>query len=118
MVLKAEKTAFSADLPLDVQSISSSGLVVLSANQIPMILNSELSRVSEAEEGTPLRFVAEVGERKLPLKARLVWLDLSGNQTDNTPPETVQPRLELIVDTAEEPGWQELHDLLAQPVGH
>ena len=105
IILKAEPPVCSADLSLEVQSISESGLVVLSCGQVPHGLDGQL-RSGQAEEGTPLRFAFDRGGRTLPLQARLIWAELSNE------PEAAE--LELIVDTGEEAGWEELRQAMAE----
>ena len=115
LLLKAEETFFHSDLPFDIQSISGSGLVVLCSNEATGTLTPQLDG-GQPEEGTPLSFTAEMGGRTLPLRGRLVWLETSGPDSDHNLADA--PRIELIVDTAEEPGWQELSDLFAQGTGN
>lgn len=116
LVLKAEETFFNSDLPFDIQSISSSGLVVLCSNDATGTLSPQPD-MGQPEEGTPLSFTAEIGGRTLPLRGRLVWLETSGSDSEPSLADDA-PRIELIVDTAEEPGWQELSDLFAEGSGN
>lgn len=104
VVLKGELPVCSADLSLEVQSISDSGLVVLSCGEVPSGLDGQL-RSGQAEEGTALRFALHLGSRTLPLQARLVWVEVSNE------PEAAE--LEMIVDAGEEAGWEELRQAMA-----
>lgn len=103
IVLKAEPPLCNADLPLEVQSISDSGLVVLSCGRVPSGLDGQL-RCGQAEEGTALRFALSLGGRTLPLQARLVWAELVD--------EDEAAEIELIVDAGEEAGWEELRRVM------
>ena len=111
ILLKGEETLFRSDQPFDIQSISSSGLVVLCSNDANGTLSPQLD-AGQPEEGTPLSFTAEMGGRTLPLRGRLVWLETSEPDSEPNPAET--PRIELIIDTAEEPGWQEVSDFFGE----
>jgi hypothetical protein len=103
IVLKAEPPVCSRDLPLEVESISSSGLVVLSCDQVPRSVDGQL-RSGQAEEGTALHFAFDAGGRVIALQARLVWAEFSNEQ---------ETELELIVDAGEEAGWQEVRRAMA-----
>ncbi|MBX3023806.1 hypothetical protein KF840_02750 [bacterium] len=99
MRLAAGRLARGTALVLDIQSISPSGLAVFSApcaaNQIdPAVL-------SDPPEGETLVFELERDGQRMTLQASLVWVELSSEQ-----------RLELIVDTGDQPGWLEV-----QPAG-
>ena len=53
-----------------------------------------------------LTFVLETAGRSLTLHARLVWLEVSDESAAGR-------RLELIVDTVDQPGWWEVHAAVA-----
>jgi hypothetical protein len=83
-------------LVLDVQSISPSGLAVFSAPCTPNQIDATV--LSDPPEGATLTFVLEKDGHRMTLQASLVWVELSSEQ-----------RLELIVDTGDQPGWLEVH---------
>jgi hypothetical protein len=105
IVLKAEPPVCSADLPLEVRSMSASGLVVLSSGQVSAGLDGQL-RSGQLEEGTALRFAIDLAGRTVQLQARLVWLELTDAERE--------AELEMIVDAGEESGWEELRQAMAE----
>jgi hypothetical protein len=92
-------------LPLQIQSISPSGLVVLTADKPPFDINEHLLR-DPGQENETLTFHLEKDGRQMTLQANLVWVEV----TDS---EAKERRLELIIDTADEPGWWEVHTALS-----
>jgi hypothetical protein len=105
LTLEAGPLSPSATLPLEVQSISPSGLAVLTAACEP----SDLDKATLGEHGPngeALTFVLEKDGRSLTLHASLVWVELSTEQSAGQ-------RLELIVDTGDQEGWWEVQSALA-----
>jgi len=92
-------------LPLEVQSMSPSGLAVLTAAYGTPQLDPRA--LGNPQEGDALTFVLEKDGRSTTLQASLVWLEVSGAQPSGQ-------RLELIVDTGDQPGWREVQSALAQ----
>jgi hypothetical protein len=92
-------------LPLEVQSISPSGLVVLKSYRAPSGIDEHFLG-DPARESEPLTFVLEMDGRHLTLQANLVWLEVS-NAAD-------ERQIELIVDTGDSPGWWEVHAALTK----
>jgi hypothetical protein len=105
LTLEAGQLSPSATLPLEVQSISPSGLAVLTAACAPADLDKGVLG-DRSQSGEALTFVLEKDGRSLTLRASLVWVELSSE------PPTGQ-RLELIVDTGDQPGWWEVQSALA-----
>ena len=85
----------AASLALEIQSISPSGLAVFSAPCAPNQIDAGV--LSDPPEGETLTFVLERDGQAMTLQASLVWVELSAEQ-----------RLELIVDTGDQPGWLEV----------
>lgn len=100
LTLAAGPLAREATLVLDVQSISPSGLAVFSAPCTPNQIDAGV--LSDPPEGETLTFVLERDGQSMTLQANLVWVELSTEQ-----------RLELIVDTGDQPGWLEAQSALA-----
>jgi hypothetical protein len=98
--LAAGPLARDTALVLEVQSISPSGLAVFSAACAPDQVDAGL--LGDPPEGEALTFVLERDGRSMTLQASLVWVELSSEQ-----------RLELIVDTGDQPGWLEVQSALA-----
>jgi hypothetical protein len=92
--------ARAASLVLDVQSISPSGLAVFSAPCAPNQIDAGV--LSDPPEGETLTFILERDGQSMTLQASLVWVELSSEQ-----------RLEVIVDTGDQPGWSEVQSALA-----
>lgn len=90
------------ELPLQIQSISPSGLVVLTADGAPIEVNERLLG-DPGHENETLTFVLEKDGRQTTLQANLIWVEMTDSE---------ERRLELIVDTADEPGWWEVHRAL------
>lgn len=84
--------------------MSPSGLVVLTASQPPRELEERFLG-DPNQENEVLTFLLEKDGRRTTLQANLVWLELSK--------EEKQRRLELIVDTGDQPGWWEVHTALS-----
>jgi hypothetical protein len=105
LTLEAGQLSPNATVPLEVQSISSSGLAVLTATSAPADLDTGTIG-DRSQAGDPLTFVLEKDGRSLTLHASLVWVELSNEQPDGQ-------RLELIVDTGDQPGWWEVQSALA-----
>lgn len=80
------------DVPVEIESISESGLAVLHAENPPADLHQHL--LSGVPCGEIIRFVHESNGGSAVLQASLVWLEL-----------TELPRLDIIVDTSDQPGW-------------
>jgi len=80
------------DLPVEIDSISESGLAVLHAENPPSDLHEHL--LCDVPCGETIRFVHENNGASAFLEASLVWMEL-----------TDRPRLDLIVDTSDRPGW-------------
>ncbi|MFN8640261.1 MAG: hypothetical protein U0802_00835 [Candidatus Binatia bacterium] len=98
--LAAGPLARDAALILEVQSISPSGLAVFSAACAPHQVDA--GALGDPPEGEALTFVLERDGQSMTLQACLVWVELSAEQ-----------RLELIVDTGDQPGWSEVQSALA-----
>jgi hypothetical protein len=94
-----------AELPLEVQSISPAGLAVLTSASAPADIDQS-ALGDRGESGEALTFVLEKDGRSLTLQARLVWVELSNDLPAGQ-------RLELIVDTGDQPGWWEVQSALA-----
>ena len=107
LTLEAGQLSPSATLPLEVQSISPSGLAVLIAACAPADLDKR-ALGDRSQSGESLRFVLEKDGRSLNLQANLVWVELSAEQPAGQ-------RLELIVDTGDQPGWWEVQSALTGP---
>ena len=105
LTLEAGQLSPSATLPLEIQSISPSGLAVLTSACAPTDLDKR-ALGDRSQSGEALTFVLEKDGRSLTLHASLVWVELSSE------PPTGQ-RLELIVDTGDQPGWWEVQSALA-----
>jgi hypothetical protein len=103
--LEAGPLSPAMQLPLEVQSISASGLAVL-ISACPPGFDKRTIGASD-QQGAPLTFVLEKDGRSLTLRASLVWAEFSSE-----PP--AGQRLELIVDTGDQPGWWELQSAFAQ----
>jgi hypothetical protein len=104
LTLEAGQLSPSGELPLEVQSISSSGLAVLTAVSPPRDLDrSTLGDRTQA--GESLVFVLEKDGHSITLRANLLWLDVSSEPSAGE-------RLELIVDTGDQPGWWEVQSAL------
>jgi hypothetical protein len=86
-------------LSLEVQSISPAGLAVFSAPCTPNQVDASV--LQDPPEGEALTFVLEKDGQSMTLQASLVWVELSTEQ-----------RLELIVDTGDQPGWLEVQSAL------
>ena len=104
LTLEAGRLSPSAKLPLEVQSISPSGLAVLTAACAPDIDRRLFG--NPGQSGDELTFVLEKDGRRLTLQANLVWVELSSERTAGE-------WLELIVDTGDKPGWGEVEAALA-----
>ncbi len=98
--LAPSKLARDATLILEVQSISPSGLAVFSALCTPNQVDADV--LGDPPEGEMLIFVLERDGQSMTLQASLVWVELSAEQ-----------RLELIVDTGDQPGWSEVQSASA-----
>ena len=98
--LAAGPLARDQALILDVQSISPSGLAVFSSACAPNQVDAEV--LGDPPEGESLTFVLERDGQIMTLQASLVWVELSAEQ-----------RLELIVDTGDQPGWLEVQSAFA-----
>jgi hypothetical protein len=96
LTLAAGPLVREATLVLDVQSISPSGLAVFSALCAPQQIDPAV--LSDPPEGETLTFTLERNGQTMTLQASLVWVELSSEQ-----------RLELIVDTGDQPGWSEVY---------
>lgn len=105
LTLEAGPLSPSAQLPLEVQSISASGLAVLTAAAAPLDLD-RTALGDRSHNNESLTFLVEVDGRNLTLQASLVWVEVSSE-----PP--AGERLELIVDTGDQPGWWEVQAALA-----
>jgi hypothetical protein len=104
--LEAGPLSPTMQLPLEVQSISPSGLAVLTSACPPPGFDRKAFGTG-TQEGEALTFLLEKDGRSLTLRASLVWAELSSEQAAGE-------RLELIVDTGDQPGWWELQAALAQ----
>jgi hypothetical protein len=94
-----------AEMPMEVQSISPAGLAVLTAAAAPATFDRQALGDGN-QSGEALTFLLEKDGRSLTLQARLVWVELSDDQHAGQ-------RLELIVDTVDQPGWWEVQSALA-----
>lgn len=92
-------------LPLEIQSMSPSGLVVLRSDRAPSGIDERLLG-DPLRESEPLTFVLEKDGRHVTLQANLVWLEVSSAANER--------QLELIVDTGDSPGWWEVHTALTK----
>lgn len=92
-------------MPIEVQSISAAGLAVLSAGGDHPKFDEQA--IGNPQTGAVLTFVLERDGHSTTLQASLVWLELGGEQASGQ-------RLELIVDTTDQPGWWEVRSALAQ----
>jgi hypothetical protein len=105
LTLEAGRLSPQVELPLEVQSISPAGLAVLTfAGAPPGFDANALGGPSEQDEA--LSFVLEKDGRTVALQARLVWVEFSNDQPAGD-------RLELIVDTVDQPGWLEVQSALS-----
>jgi len=105
LLLEEKKLTPGVGLLVDVQSISPYGLIVLTADQPPASLDSNLLG-QRVEGGESLTFRFEQEGRSTTVHGSLVWFEWSGAQQD-------QRRLELIVDMGAGPGWREVQAALA-----
>ena len=105
LTLEAGQLSPGATLPLEVQSISPSGLAVLTSACPPMDLDQG-ALGDRSQNGEALTFLLEKDGRSLTLRASLLWVELSNEQPAGQ-------RLELIVDTGDQPGWWEVQSALA-----
>jgi hypothetical protein len=105
LTLEAGRLSPKAELPLEVQSISPAGLAVLTCAGTPPDFDAN-AMGGPSEEDEALKFVLENDGRSVALRARLVWAELSND-------EPAGHRLELIVDTVDQPGWLEVQSALA-----
>lgn len=96
--LAAGPLAPQASVALEIQSISDSGLAVLTAARAEGVDRDALGNVPEGET---LTFELEKDGQRMTLQANLVWVDWSSGHGAG-------PRLELIVDTGDQPGWTAL----------
>lgn len=105
--LEAGQLAQAKDLPLQVQSVSPAGLIVLTADRPPEGFDEHLLGSRAAEGIEPLVFVFENNSGSKTLQASLVWVELSGGDQH-------ERRLELIIDTGDDPGWWEVQTAVAE----
>jgi len=105
LTLEAGQISPNAELPLEVQSISPAGLAVLTSAGAPTGINQD-ALGDGSQGGETLTFVLETAGRIQTLHARLVWLEVSNESEAGR-------RLELIVDTVDQPGWWEVHAAVA-----
>ncbi len=105
LTLEAGQLSPTSQLPLEVQSISTTGLAVLTAAAAPEDLDKN-ALGDRSQNNESLTFVLEVEGRRVTLRASLVWIELSNDAS-------AQERLELIVDTGDQPGWCEVQAALA-----
>jgi len=105
LTLEAGQLSPLAKLPLEVQSISPSGLAVLTAACAPTDLDRR-ALGNRSQSGEALTFLLEKDGHSLTLRASLLWVELSAEQPAGQ-------RLELIVDTGDQPGWWEVQSALA-----
>ena len=63
--------------------------------------------IGDPQTGEVLTFVLERDGHSTTLQASLLWLELAGEQASGQ-------RLELIVDTTDQPGWWEVLSALAR----
>ncbi len=104
LLLEEKKLSPGVGLPVQVQSISPYGLVVLTADQTPPGLDSRVLH-ERIRGGQNLTFRLEEDDRCLTVEGSLVWFELSGAHQDRR-------RLELIVDMGAGPGWREVQAAL------
>jgi hypothetical protein len=83
------------DVAVEIESISSSGLAVLHAPDPPGDIHEHL--LSTVPGGDIISFVHEENGVRANIQASLVWIELDKGSTAS--------RLELIVDTSDQPGW-------------
>ena len=105
LTLAASPLARDATLVLEVQSISPSGLAVFSAPCTPNQVDPEV--LGNPPEGETLTFALERDGKSMTLQASLVWVELSAEQ-----------RLELIVDTGDQPHGRAVDMVLAALKAH
>lgn len=103
--LEASQIREGLEISFEVESVSPSGLLVLASDKVPDELRNELLDNS-GQENPPLTFVFEKNGTQQTLQASLVWADWSDGANSR--------RLELIVDTTEQPGWLDLSPQLAK----
>lgn len=104
--LEASQIREGLEISFEVESVSPSGLLVLATDDAPDEI-SETLLDNSVQEHPPLTFVLENNGTQQTLQASLVWADwLEGSSNAR--------RLELIVDTTEQPGWLELGPQLAK----
>lgn len=104
--LEASQIREGLEISFEVESVSPSGLLVLATNEAPAEINDTLLDTS-TQENPPLTFLLENDGMRKTLQASLVWADWSDANGQGK-------RLELIVDTTEQPGWVELSPQLAK----
>ena len=104
ILLEEKKLSPGVGLPVQVQSISPYGLVVLTADQTPPGLDSHVLG-ERIQGGESLTFRLERDGRWMTVQGSLVWFELSGAHQDRR-------RLELIVDMGAGPGWREVQAAL------
>jgi len=95
LAIRGGQLSPQGDLPVEIESISDSGLAVLHAANPPSDLHEHL--LSEVPCGQTIHFVVAENGSPAALEASLVWMEL-----------TNQPCLDLIVDTSDQPGWTAL----------
>ncbi len=98
LTLSGAPLAPDVPLVLTLQSLSDSGLAVLSGTPAGSVDATVLSAVPEGEV---LTFVVEHDGGRQTLQASLVWVELTGAPGGGA-------RIELIVDTGEQGGWAAL----------
>ena len=84
----------SGPVPVNVSSLSGSGLAVLTVKNQPTLLNT--NDLLHSSEGRPLRLTARIGQQSITLTAQLVWTD---------PVSDAEDQLELIIDAAGTTDW-------------
>jgi len=104
LLLEEKKLSPGVGLPVQVQSISPYGLVVLTADQTPPGLDSHVLD-ERIQGGENLTFRLEKDGGCVTVEGSLVWFELSGAHQDRR-------RLELIVDMGGGPGWREVQAAL------
>jgi hypothetical protein len=95
LAIRGGQLSPQGDLPVEIESISDSGLAVLHAANPPADLHEHL--LCDVPCGQTIHFVLADNGSPATLEASLVWMEL-----------TNQPRLDLIVDTSDQPGWAAL----------
>ncbi len=105
--LEAGQFAQAKDLPLQIQSVSPAGLIVLTADHPPEEFDEGLLGSRTAGGAEPLVFVFENNGGSRTLQASLVWVGLSRGERN-------ERRLELIIDTGDDPGWWEVHTAVGE----